>query len=93
MRVIIVMAMQTTLIDQLHVLLKPSIGLGPRVPPVANYPNCFIIYCKKHNTGGYHISHKPTNQVTSNLFLMTFHKGKTDMPGESWLKQNIQLVA
>ena len=36
MRVIIVMAMQTTLMDQLHVLLKPSIELGPRVPPVAN---------------------------------------------------------
>ena len=36
MRAIIVMAMQTTLMDQLHVLLKPSIGLVPRVPPVAN---------------------------------------------------------
>ena len=36
MRVIIVMAMQTTLMDQRHVLLKPSIGFGPRVPPMAN---------------------------------------------------------
>ena len=36
MRVIIVMAGQTTLMDQRHVLLKPSIGFGPRVPPVAN---------------------------------------------------------
>ena len=32
MRVIIVMAMQTTLMDQLYVFLNPSIGLGPRVP-------------------------------------------------------------
>ena len=43
MRVIIVMVMQNTVMDQLHVLLRPSIGLGPRVPPVANghlnYPN------------------------------------------------------
>ena len=45
MRVIIVMVMQTTMMDQLHVLLKPSIGFGPRVPPVAighlnlKYPN------------------------------------------------------
>ena len=45
MRVIIVMAIQMTLRDRLHVLLKPSIGLGPSVPPVANvhlnlnYPN------------------------------------------------------
>ena len=36
MRVIIVMAVQTTLMDQLHVLLKPSIELGPRLTPVAN---------------------------------------------------------
>ena len=36
MRVIIVMVMQTTLMDQLHVLLKPSKGHGPRVPPMAN---------------------------------------------------------
>ena len=36
MRVIIVMAMQTKLMDQLRVLIKPSIELGPRVPPVAN---------------------------------------------------------
>ena len=36
MRVIIVMAMQTTLMDQLHVLLKPSIGLGTKVLPVVN---------------------------------------------------------
>ena len=36
MRVIIVMAMQMILMDQLHVLLKPSIGLGSRVPHVAN---------------------------------------------------------
>ena len=53
MRVIIVKVMQTTLMDQLHVLLKrsnSSIGLGPRVPPVANgclnYPICFILYYK-----------------------------------------------
>ena len=59
MRVIIVMAIQTTLMDQLHVLLKPSIWLGSRVPPVANYPNWFIIYSKKNDTGGYHIGHKP----------------------------------
>ena len=43
MRVIIVIVMQTTLMGQLHVLFKPSIGLGPRVPPMANahlnYPN------------------------------------------------------
>ena len=65
MRVIIVMDMQTTLMDQLHVLLKPSTGLGPMVPTVANghlhlnYPNWFILYCKKHDTGGYHKGHKP----------------------------------
>ena len=65
MRVIIVMVMQTTLMDQLHVLLKPSIGLGPGLPPMANghlnlnYPNWFILYCKKHDTRGYHIGHKP----------------------------------
>ena len=47
MRVIIVMVMQTTMMDQLHVLLKPSIGFGPRVPPVAighlnlKYPTWF----------------------------------------------------
>ena len=29
MRVIIVMVMQTTLMNQLHVLLKPSIGCHP----------------------------------------------------------------
>ena len=55
MRVIIVMVMQTSLMVQLHVLLKPSngsIGLGPRVPTVANghlnlnYPNSFILYYK-----------------------------------------------
>ena len=50
MRVIIVMAMQTTLMDQLYVFLKPSIGFFPRVPPVANghfnYLNLFILYCK-----------------------------------------------
>ena len=47
MRVIIVMVMLTTLMNQLRVLLKPSrpIGLGPRVLPVTNghlnliYPN------------------------------------------------------
>ena len=63
MRIIIVMAMQTILMDQLHVLLKPSIGLGSRVPPVANGPfnylNLFIIYRKKHDTSGYHKGHKP----------------------------------
>ena len=37
MRVIIVMVMQTILMDQLHVLLEPSIGLGPRMPPVARH--------------------------------------------------------
>ena len=36
MRVTIVIVMQTTLMGQLHVLFKPSIGLGPRVPPMAN---------------------------------------------------------
>ena len=62
------MAMQTTLMYQLHVLLKPSIGLGPRVSPVTNghlnlkYPNCCILNCKKHDTGGYHIDHKPIGQ-------------------------------
>ena len=24
-----------------------------------DYPNLFILYCKKHDTGGYHIGHKP----------------------------------
>ena len=59
MRAIIVMVMQTNLMDELHVFLKPSIGLGPRVPPVANYPNWFIFDFKKHDTGGYDIGHKP----------------------------------
>ena len=36
MRVIIVMAMQTTLMAQFHVLHKPGIGLGPRVLLLAN---------------------------------------------------------
>ena len=36
MRVIIVMVMQITLMGQLHVLFKPSIELGPRMPPVAD---------------------------------------------------------
>ena len=36
MRVIIVLAMQTNFMVKLHVLLKPRIGIGPRVPHVAN---------------------------------------------------------
>ena len=63
MRVMIVMVMQTTLTDLLHVLLKPSIGFGLRVPPVAighlNYLYLLVLYCKKHDTGGCHIGHKP----------------------------------
>ena len=43
MRVIIGMAMQMTLMDQLHILLKPSVGLGSRVPPVANINFNYLI--------------------------------------------------
>ena len=48
--IIAIMVMPTTLMDQLHVLLNPSTGLGQKVPPVANahlnVNYCFFPYYK-----------------------------------------------